>query len=89
VPRYYRVTLPMPEGVRLVRWQPKPPPVQLSQCSTVIDAEKFARTTLRQLDACLHGETWRSGNWELQGLIDRLAAVGCEVELNDPKRAQQ
>src|SRR5271157_6303384 len=66
----------MPAGVRLVRWEPKTAPVQLSQCSTVTDTEKFIRMTLGQLEAALEGRNWQAGNWGLSGLIERLAACG-------------
>jgi hypothetical protein len=79
----------MPKGVRLVRWQPKPPPVRLSECSTVTDTEKLVRATLRQLNAWLHGKTWLSGNWGLRGLLDRLEACGCTMRLEDPMAASQ
>ena len=79
----------MPTGVRLVRWEPKDAPVQLSPCSTVTDTEKFIRSTLRQLEAALEGRRWQAGNWGLSGLIDRLAACGCVVALDDPLKALQ
>jgi len=79
----------MPAGVRLVRWEPKTAPVQLSQCSTVTDTEKFIRMTLGQLEAALEGRNWQAGNWGLSGLIERLAACGCGVALDDPRKALQ
>ena len=79
----------MPAGVRLVAWNPKAAPVRLSQCSTVTDVDRFIRSTLVQLRAALEGQTWQSGNWGLSGLLERLAAVGCVVALDDPRRALQ
>lgn len=79
----------MPPGVKLVQWQPKAAPVRLSPCSTVTDVERFIRQTLMQLQAALEGQTWQSGNWGLSGLLERLAAVGCVVALDDPRRALQ
>lgn len=73
----------MPPGVVLVRWEPVPAPVRPSACETVLDTEVFLQSTLRQLGACLRGRTWQAGNWTLAELIDRLAAVGCVVELED------
>jgi hypothetical protein len=81
--------LTMPAGVRLIHWQPKAPPIRLSECSTVTDTEKFVRTTLRQLDAHLRGEYWRAGNWGLSTLLARLEMCGCTVELEDPGKALQ
>ena len=79
----------MPAGVRLVRWAPKDAPVRLSECSIITDTEKFICTTLWQLEARLHGKDWRAGNWTLSTLIDRLAAVGCHVALEDERSALQ
>ncbi len=79
----------MPVGVRLVSWTPKKAPVQLSQCSTVTDVEKFIRSTLRQVEARLDGKGWLAGNWTLSTLLERLAACGCFVKLDNPKRAVQ
>lgn len=73
--------LQMPAGVRLVHYAPKPAPVRLSVCETVLDTEKFIRSTLLQLDACLRGEKWLSGNWGLLGLLNRLAVCGCICEI--------
>ena len=79
----------MPPGVRLVRWEPKTAPVRLSGGSTVTDVGIFIRSTLRQLDARLNGKHWQAGNWTLSTLLERLAAVGCFVELHNPKAALQ
>ena len=79
----------MPAGVRLVRWNPKDAPVQLSKCSTVTDVDLFIRTTLAQLEAAMEGRNWQAGNWGLSGLIERLAACGCGVVLDNPRRLLQ
>jgi hypothetical protein len=79
----------MPAGVRLIRWEPKAAPVQLSECSTVTDVDLFIRTTLMQLEAALEGKGWQSGNWGLSGLLARLEACGCVVALDDPRKALQ
>jgi len=79
----------MPVGVRLASWNPKAAPVRLSECSTVTDTERFIGTTLAQLDAKLIGKSWPVGNWPLSTLIERLAAVGVEIALDDPKKALQ
>jgi hypothetical protein len=42
---------PMPEGVRLVRWELKEPPVAIETCTVVTDPARFASTTLAQLKA--------------------------------------
>jgi len=79
----------IPSGVRLIRWDPKAAPVQLSQSSTVTDVEKFIRSALRQVEARLQDRDWRAGNWTLSALIDRLEACGCLVELDNPRQAWQ
>jgi hypothetical protein len=89
MPKYFRLALPIPRGARLIEWHPKPPPVELSRYETVTNTDRFVRTTLRQLDHCLKGETWLSGNWPLPMLLARLEAVGCVVELEDKRRTLQ
>jgi hypothetical protein len=44
---------------------------------------------LRQLAAHLNGEGWQDGGWGLSGLLERLAACGCVVALDDPRKAIQ
>ena len=79
----------VPSGVRLVSWSPRAAPVQLSQCETVTDVDRFIHSTLLQVEARLHGKHWLAGNWTLSTQIDRLAGVGFHVELDDPKKALQ
>ena len=73
----------MPAGVRLLSYAPVTHPVRLSDWETVLDNQKFIESTLRQLDARLHGKHWVAGNWTLSALVDRMAAAGCLVELVD------
>jgi hypothetical protein len=75
----------MPSGVKLIRWKPKNAPVQLSRCETITDVDRFTRSTLLQIEARLHGNSWLAGNWTLSTLLDRLAAVGCHVALDEKK----
>jgi hypothetical protein len=77
----------MPTGIRLIRWQPKEPPVQLSEFETVTDTHRFIQTTLRQLDARVRGGTWLAGNRPLTTLLFQLEAVGCWVALEASRRA--
>jgi hypothetical protein len=79
----------MPSGVRLIRWEPKAGPVHLSECSTVTDVDKFIRSTLRQLEARLHGKGWLAGGWTLSTLLERLEVCGCFVKLDNPRQAVQ
>lgn len=83
-------TMPvLPGGVKLIRYVPKAAPVEMPTGSTVTNVERFTVSTIEQLRALLSGEKWRSGNWGLSGLLERLAAVGCYLALDDPKRALQ
>jgi hypothetical protein len=80
----------MPEGIRLVSYRPKEPPVKLSPCETVTNVERFVQATLRQLEAKLCGASgWNYGWRSLPELLDRLAAVGCIVALDNPRKALQ
>jgi len=79
----------MPAGVRLIRWEPKDPPVRLSPCETVEDVDKFIRSTLMQVEARLSGNDWLDGGWGLSGLLARLEACGCVVALDDPRKELQ
>jgi hypothetical protein len=79
----------MPPGVRLIRWEPRNAPVQLSRCETVTDVTRFAVSTIAQIDARLRDKHWLAGNWPLSELLARLAAIGCVVELEDRKTILQ
>lgn len=76
----------MPEGVRLVRWEPKSPPVMLTHYSVVTDVHRFVSDTLRQLKAAIDGKRWQSGNWSVRELVDRLEQCGAHVEIEPGKR---
>ncbi len=82
------VEMILPDGVRIVRWEPVEPPIRLSQSEVVIGPE-FVRTTLRQLSHELHGNHWLSGHWGQEELIRRLMAVGVEIEIDDPERGDE
>jgi len=43
----------MPQGLHLIQWSSKKPPVAIETCSVVTDPALFARTTLEQLRAAL------------------------------------
>ena len=79
----------LPPGVRLARWEPAATPIRPSESETIEDSKKFIATTLDQLSAHLSGKGFIDGGWGLSGLIDRLAACGCHVVLDDPGRALQ
>jgi hypothetical protein len=78
----------MPAGVRLVSWALRAAPINLNPWATVVDVDLFVRATLAQLDARLHSKKWLAG-CTLNVLLDRLAACGCRIELDDPTKALQ
>lgn len=71
----------MPPGVRLVDWKLEKPPVALTRCTVVADPAKFARRTLKELQAALAGRQWLGGNWSVRELVERLEQVGVLVEI--------
>jgi hypothetical protein len=76
-----RATVPtMPQGVKLVVWNPKEPPVAIETCSVVVDVSLFIRSTLAQLGAALENEKRWLG-WSVPQLTDRLRLVGVVVEV--------
>jgi hypothetical protein len=80
----------MPAGVRLLSYRPKEPPVALGNGETVIDSKRFVQATMRQLEAKLCGASgWNYGWRSLPELLERLAAVGCIVALDNPRKALQ
>ena len=79
----------MPAGVKLVRWEPLPAPVQINRYTTVTNTQGFIDCTLRQLGARFRGDDWGAGNWSCTELLARLEAVGCNVELEDGRLVLQ
>lgn len=74
----------LPKGVRLLRWEPKAPPVAIDVCSIVVDLSKFIEGELRTLDSRLNNPWTIHGGFSVPQMLDRLRQVGLEVEL-DPK----
>ncbi len=79
---------PMPQGVRLVRWEPKPAPVLLTTASVVTDVDQFIRATLNELGAAMRSRPTtpilRSRHARrLRDLTDRLEQVGVIVQVSD------
>ncbi len=72
---------PMPPGVRLLRWQPKNPPIAIVRMGIVSEVDKFVCATLRELRARLEGKDFLAGNWSLRELVDRLEQVGVVVSV--------
>jgi hypothetical protein len=71
----------LPRGVRLVRYEPKPPPIAIDVCSIVVDVERFIQTELAELDARLHSPIQIRGGWGVFTILDRLRQVGLELEI--------
>jgi hypothetical protein len=74
----------MPQGVRLVRWEPKAAPVAIDVCSVVVDVPRFIESELRALDSRLNSPWTIHGGFTVPQMLDRLAQAGVEVEL-EPK----
>jgi hypothetical protein len=72
---------PMPPGVRLLKWQPKDPPIAIVHMGIVSNVPKFVAATMLQLRARLEGKDSLAGNWSLRELLDRLEQVGVAVEI--------
>ncbi len=72
---------PMPEGVRLVSWEPRPAPVLLTTASVVTDVDQFIADTLAQLDTTLRSKQGPAKNWEARELVDRLEQCGVMIEV--------
>ncbi len=71
---------PLPPGVKLVRYAPKPPPVLLAPWSVVTDVEKFIRAELCDLEWRLkHPKGYAAP--PLPEILSKLAEVGVELEL--------
>jgi hypothetical protein len=71
----------MPQGVRLMEWAPKEPPIAITTWSVVNDVPLFIRSTLAQLEAALQRKHWRAGNWSARALCERLEEAGVKVEI--------
>jgi hypothetical protein len=71
----------MPEGVRLVSWEPKPVPVAIDICSVVMDVPKFVQSELSALDSRLNNPWAIHGGFTVPQILDRLAQAGVFVAL--------
>jgi hypothetical protein len=74
---------PMPPGVRLLKWEPKNPPIAIVRMGIVSNVDKFIGATLRELRARLEGRDFPAGNWSLPELVDRLEQVGVCVTIQE------
>jgi hypothetical protein len=80
---------PMPLGVRLLKWEPKTPPVAIVRMGVVTHVDTFIDTTLRQFRARLDGKDFLAGNWSLRELVDRLEQVGVVVSVDSASERQE
>jgi len=78
----------LPQGVRLVRWEPKSPPVAIDVCSVVVDVPKFVQGELRALDSRLNNPRPIDGGFTVPQMLDQLRQVGLEVELQEKAGAE-
>lgn len=74
---------PMPQGVRLLRWAPEPPPVAITNWNVVNDVPRFIQATLNKLQAAMSGRNWSAGNWSVRQLVERLEQVGVKVSVEE------
>ena len=74
----------LPEGVRLVRYAPKHPPVAISVCSIVVDVDKFITDCLEELQARLRSPIQIRAGGSVYELVSKLAEVGVEVKIELP-----
>jgi hypothetical protein len=72
----------MPQGVRLMRWEPKPAPVILTHYAVVTDVSRFISMTLLELKAALAGKRWLAGHRSTRELTDRLEQCGVFVVIS-------
>jgi hypothetical protein len=79
----------MPPGVRLVKWEPKKPPVAIVRMGIVTNVDKFIGATLRELRARLDSKDFLAGNWPLRELVDRLEQVGVMVSIESTSVGQE
>jgi hypothetical protein len=74
---------PMPLGVRLLKWEPKDPPIAIVHIGIVNNVNRFIGATVQQLRGRLEGKDFLAGNWSLRELVDRLEQVGVSVTVEN------
>ena len=77
---------PLPKGVRLVRYEPRTPPVGIRLVSVVTDVDKFIRHYLEELDARLHNPVQIRGGGSVFEILSKLAEGGLELAIDGPQR---
>jgi hypothetical protein len=73
---------PMPDGVRLIRWRLKRPPVAIMKVEIVTDVPAFVKVTLRQLQCALVGKLRLPIHRSVRELTERLEECGVAVEID-------
>ena len=76
----------LPSGVRLVRYEPRTPPVVIQLVSVVTDVDKFIRHYLEELDARLHHPVQIRGAGSVFEILSKLAEAGLELAIEGPPR---
>jgi hypothetical protein len=71
----------LPEGIKLLRYEPKAPPVAVTVCSVVNDVPKFIRHALGELDARLRHPLQIKAGDSVFDLLSKLADCGLELRL--------
>jgi hypothetical protein len=71
----------LPHGIRIIRFEPKQPPVLIESYAVVTDVRKFIETELRELDGRLHAPVQIRGGFGIFTILDWLAQCGLEVEI--------
>ena len=77
---------PLPKGVRLVRYEPRTPPVAIRPVSVVTDVNKFIRHYLEELDARLHSPVQIRAGGSVFEILSKLAEAGLELAIEGPQR---
>ena len=72
----------LPRGVRLVRYEPKDPPIVLDVATVIVDVDLFIRRELAELDARLLSPIQIRGGWGVFTILERLSQAGMELELD-------
>jgi hypothetical protein len=78
---------PMPDGVRVIRYEPQQGPILIESYAVVTEVRKFIEAELQELAARLHAPQQIRGGWGIFTILDRLAQCGVELEIIRPSAA--
>jgi hypothetical protein len=76
----------LPEGVKLLRYEKKSPPVAVTVLSVINDVPKFIRHALAELDARLHHPIQIKAGDSVFDLLSKLGDCGLELRLEWPPK---